>query len=105
MQNTCIVSYAFNFLLSDPVTCIFCGHELVRAAEILTEHSKTCRQVERTNINQTYTCILCNYVTQYRNHMRDHVRKHLGDKPFQCPFCKYRATILSNLTKHIKIKH
>jgi hypothetical protein len=32
-------------------------------------------------------CGFCDYVSCRPTHMRDHVRKHTGEKPFRCQFC------------------
>lgn len=48
-------------------------------------------------------CHLCGYVAQRRQHLETHVRTHTGERPHQCPHCKYKCNDLSNLKKHIRI--
>ncbi|XP_047482814.1 protein tramtrack, beta isoform-like isoform X2 [Penaeus chinensis] len=48
-------------------------------------------------------CHLCGYVAQRRQHLETHVRTHTGERPHQCPHCKYKCSDLSNLKKHIRI--
>ncbi|XP_042875501.1 longitudinals lacking protein, isoforms A/B/D/L-like isoform X1 [Penaeus japonicus] len=34
-----------------------------------------------------------------------HMITHTGEKPFQCPYCPYRANVSSNLTRHLRTVH
>lgn len=34
-----------------------------------------------------------------------HERTHTGDRPYPCPYCRYRSSTGPNLAKHIKQKH
>lgn len=34
-----------------------------------------------------------------------HERTHTGDRPYPCPYCRYRSSTGPNLAKHIKQQH
>lgn len=34
-----------------------------------------------------------------------HMITHTGEKPYQCPYCPYRANVSSNLTRHLRTVH
>lgn len=51
------------------------------------------------------TCPICGKCMKQRVHLRDHMRTHTGEKPYQCPHCDHKATQKSNLKKHIEKIH
>ncbi|XP_042232901.1 zinc finger protein 774-like isoform X11 [Homarus americanus] len=49
-----------------------------------------------------YACPHCPYRASQRIHLHEHIRIHTGEKPFQCPYCPYAARTNYILTKHIR---
>ncbi|XP_037800436.1 longitudinals lacking protein, isoforms H/M/V-like isoform X2 [Penaeus monodon] len=47
----------------------------------------------------------CGYVTDRESWLRQHFRKHTGEKPFSCPYCSFRSAQKGNLNVHIKRVH
>lgn len=47
----------------------------------------------------------CGYVTDRESWLRQHFRKHTGEKPFVCPYCSFRSAQKGNLNVHIKRVH
>lgn len=47
----------------------------------------------------------CGYVTDRESWLRQHVRKHTGEKPFACPLCPFRSAQKGNVNVHIRRVH
>jgi hypothetical protein len=47
----------------------------------------------------------CSSVFKKSCNLRDHFRKHTGDRPFKCSFCKKTFTQSGNLGRHLKNVH
>ena len=47
----------------------------------------------------------CNYKTLLAGDMKKHIRKHTGERPYQCNYCSYKATQKGALKSHIICKH
>ncbi|KAF2364882.1 Zinc finger C2H2-type [Trinorchestia longiramus] len=52
-----------------------------------------------------YRCSLCSYESNRKNCLTIHMRKHTGEKPYNCPKCSHRTSDRSNLRRHLISKH
>uniref|UniRef100_A0A8D9E5G8 Zinc finger protein 711 n=1 Tax=Cacopsylla melanoneura TaxID=428564 RepID=A0A8D9E5G8_9HEMI len=95
----------FLFPIPELPTCFYCNGFLMRNAELLLNHCKTCTAMSRPSKNFYYMCYTCPYHTINNSNMMGHIRKHLGEKPFKCPHCDYSSTFLYNLRTHQKVRH
>ncbi|XP_035664805.1 zinc finger protein 572-like [Branchiostoma floridae] len=50
-------------------------------------------------------CPYCQYLAMKSSHLKRHVRKHTGERPFKCPHCKYSAMRKEHLLRHFGFKH
>lgn len=84
--------------------CRFCQSELDCASidEILY-HSKSCQYMPHDSLLSTYFCLVCIHNTYSRHDMVKHMRKHTGEKPFQCPICMMSFTRNCGLVRHTLI--
>ncbi|XP_068240487.1 longitudinals lacking protein, isoforms H/M/V-like isoform X23 [Palaemon carinicauda] len=51
------------------------------------------------------SCGLCGRVCGSYIDLTRHIRTHTGEKPFQCPYCSYRAAHSSNVRRHVRTQH
>ncbi|XP_068248106.1 zinc finger and BTB domain-containing protein 49-like isoform X2 [Palaemon carinicauda] len=47
----------------------------------------------------------CGYVTDRESWLKQHFRKHTGERPFSCPYCSFRSAQKGNLNVHVKRVH
>ena len=47
----------------------------------------------------------CSSAFKQITHLKQHIRRHTGEKPYACPLCSYKATLKGNINKHLKNVH
>lgn len=52
-----------------------------------------------------FKCDMCEHITNSKNSLEDHKRTHTGERPFQCAFCTYACNVVSNLKRHVQVRH
>nr|XP_045606089.1 protein tramtrack, beta isoform-like isoform X3 [Procambarus clarkii] len=71
--------------------------EMERENQVMNEGS------ERSLSNKDmHHCPFCKYTTVKKDHMKEHIRTHTGEKPFSCPHCPHRTAKNSHLLRHLK---
>lgn len=73
--------------------------------EKLLNHCKTCSKVFRPDKLYNFVCYVCPYHTSQSVHMRPHIRRHLGHKPYKCSFCDYKSSEKNAVVVHMRIRH
>uniref|UniRef100_A0A8D8MEF8 RE1-silencing transcription factor A n=1 Tax=Cacopsylla melanoneura TaxID=428564 RepID=A0A8D8MEF8_9HEMI len=99
------MQYILFLCLISEIFCQYCKYSLDLKTDVLLIHSRSCSWANRPDKKFSYVCIFCKYHTSQMDHMRDHIRSHVGDKPFKCQFCKYSGTQKTHLNKHVKKMH
>ncbi|KAL1452002.1 hypothetical protein WDU94_006322 [Cyamophila willieti] len=94
----------YNSLL-DILLCRCCDEYLVKNESFLLNHCRTCKEMKRPNEKYRHVCYECNYYVKNAWQMKNHIRRHLGEKPFKCILCDYKATKKNLLKYHYKTKH
>jgi hypothetical protein len=93
------------FSISDLIFCQYCRNKLMSETEFLLSHGKSCSYALRPDRSFLYVCLFCNYHSNNSGHMRGHIRRHIGDKPYKCQHCSYNSSRQDNLTTHVRLKH
>lgn len=69
------------------------------------------KQIELQNLphvkkeRKEYVCTVCSYKSRIVSRLKDHVRKHTGEKPYACGLCDWQFPSRSGLNKHFLRKH
>lgn len=50
-------------------------------------------------------CPYCNKLEASNSTLERHMRKHTGEKPFQCNHCPCQFAVSSNLYRHLRTHH
>ena len=50
-----------------------------------------------------FSCDICDYKTREKSNLDVHMRIHTGELPFSCDVCDYKARLKSHLKKHMQI--
>lgn len=84
------------------VICQYCKVHLRSSCSDIADHSKVCKSVTRPDETYKFVCFLCQYHTKRSDNMKNHIRRHIGDKPYECPHCMYSSSQSSHLKVHIR---
>ncbi|KAM8961614.1 zinc finger protein 131 isoform 1-T1 [Pelodytes ibericus] len=86
--------------------CEICNKRYVR--EIAWKQHLTCYHMEETNASKKarpskkiHVCQYCDKQFDHFGHFKEHLRKHTGEKPFECPNCHERFARNSTLKCHL----
>lgn len=63
-----------------------------------TAHEKGCTL-------KKFECYVCSAIASSMGHLKNHMHKHTGEKPFVCLECNVRFSAKKSLIKHDKLKH
>lgn len=97
------INFLVYFLVD--IRCQHCGDTLSTEQDLVLLHTKSCQHMMRPDMHYKFVCYMCSYHTASGQHMEYHLRKHSGEKPFKCPFCRYCSTQNGTLQRHMRIRH
>lgn len=96
-----------NIYFSERPYCIHCLQYLpsTNLTQVL-EHCQTCVDMTRPDpFRHRFVCYACSYFTYRHSNIKMHVCAHLGEKPFACEVCDYRAIAKQSLLLHRARRH
>ena len=75
--------------------------KLKRSPKIVQVSNASPNVPKRTETKR-FVCEYCNYATENNSYLRQHIRRHTGEKPYACDFegCSFRFVCKSDLKEH-----
>lgn len=58
-----------------------------------------------TSTVKLYKCPTCDYTSKYNNHLKIHIRRHNGERPYKCDQCPKAFSCISHLQRHARSVH
>ncbi|XP_058246603.1 zinc finger protein 131 isoform X2 [Hemibagrus wyckioides] len=90
--------------LEKPFVCKHCGKTYAREGA-LKQHVNTCHydaeELSKKLKKKVHMCVYCSKEFDHFGHFKEHLRKHTGEKPFECPDCHERFARNSTLKCHM----
>ncbi|XP_026678250.1 zinc finger Y-chromosomal protein-like, partial [Diaphorina citri] len=99
------IKHVLNHVRITELRCRFCQCGLNSDIESLLTHSKSCTVPYRENPSFQLVCLFCDYHSYNSGHMKNHIRRHIGEKPYKCNICHLETIQKSQMTLHMKIRH
>ncbi|XP_055307957.1 gastrula zinc finger protein XlCGF7.1-like, partial [Sitodiplosis mosellana] len=89
-----------------PFRCEICSKGFSRKTH-LNQHKKIHKfqskhKPQRGASTTRQTCSLCDYVTDIKTNLKNHMFKHTGERPFPCNMCPKRFIQKQHLQSHLK---
>ncbi|XP_069953332.1 protein jim lovell isoform X2 [Cherax quadricarinatus] len=78
------------------------GHNLQTTA---ASHNPLSHHQQKFGAGGELHCPICGRASSRRDNLERHIRSHLGDKPFKCPYCTFRSQLKWNMKSHIERRH
>ncbi|KAF7711513.1 hypothetical protein HF521_000524 [Silurus meridionalis] len=90
--------------------CPLCGYSTPYRAQ-MERHMALHTQVKEKNSvsepnmeNRKFKCTECGKAFKYKHHLKEHLRIHSGEKPYECSNCKKRFSHSGSYSSHLSSK-
>ncbi|XP_053215394.1 zinc finger E-box-binding homeobox 1 isoform X2 [Podarcis raffonei] len=93
----------------DNFSCSLCSYTFAYRTQLerhMTSHKsgRDQRHVTQSSGNRKFKCTECGKAFKYKHHLKEHLRIHSGEKPYECPNCKKRFSHSGSYSSHISSK-